>query len=265
MTQSFDASSVGSPTRVAIDGEWRTWSVDGTSWTTLDEDKAARPYQHWHLAAELNTPGADDVRRGTVVQKLWNAVDVRVRTLNEAYSLNQLRPIFGLNRKTSSLDVLERLGLVRPLVLRKLKDIRNTVEHQDKGAPNSEECGTLVDTVWYFLRSTDSYVVQRLTYFELTAELDPSDERQGGQFITFHITEAGWAFRVGGWFQQSQIITTSAASTAGLVLELDQSPHFGEGEALYLTGITDPLSDLMPLLIERYFALDLPRGATSQP
>jgi hypothetical protein len=264
MTQSSSALPIGTPSRAAIDGEWRTWSADGTSWTSLDEDKAARPYQHWHLAAELNTPGADDVRRGTVVQKLWNAVDVRVRTLNEVYSLSQIRPIFGLNRKTTTLDVLERLGLVRPLVLRKLKDIRNTVEHQDKGAPKSEECDTLVDIVWYFLRSTDSYVLQRLNYFELTAELELSIGRQSGQFITFDIAEAGWAIRVCGWFQPSQIIATSATSTAGLILELDQSPHVGEDDAIYLSGTTDPVSDLMPLLIEKYFALDLPKGATSQ-
>jgi hypothetical protein len=261
MTQSSSAASRELPGRATINDEWRKWPLGATCWTPLDEDKASRPYQHWRLAAELNTPDADDVRRGTVVQKLWNAVDVRVKTLHDAYSLSQIRTLLRLDRRTSTLDVLERLGLVRPLILRRLKDIRNTVEHQDSGAPVTHECDTLIDAVWYFLRSTDSYAMQRLDYFELIAGLDLSAQRRHGPSISFDIALTEWTVKVHGWFRSRDILRSGATSTAGLVLQLDETPHVGDDDAVYLSGTADPDSDLMPLVLETCFALNSPSGA----
>ena len=96
---------------------WDAWSADAEAWTVLDEEIASRAYTLWNFAADLNARSNDDVGRGTVVQKLWNAVDHRIRALHTIYHLNLARPLLALPRATTSLDVLHHLGVVRPLIL----------------------------------------------------------------------------------------------------------------------------------------------------
>jgi hypothetical protein len=248
--------------RVSVDDCWHGWSLEGGFSAPLSEEKAARAYAHWQLAADLNMPGADDVHRGTVIQKLWNAVDVRVRTLHEAYSLSHLRPILASGKKSTTLDVLEHLGLVRPLILRKIKDIRNTVEHQDKGVPGHSDCENLVDTVWYFLRSTDSLAMERQTTFDLSSGVPTGRSEDSRQFISFTMGEASWNVHARGWFWPHEMAEVGSEATAGLIIDLDQEPRSGRDGALYVSGTIDPRSTLMTSVIRRYFALGLPRGAT---
>jgi len=79
-----------------------------------------------------------------------------------------LRKIYGLRQMSKSLKIKDDLELlasfdvVRPLMLRRLIDIRNFVEHQDSTPPSSDECRMFADLVWYFLRSTDSLVRSHL-------------------------------------------------------------------------------------------------------
>ena len=236
--------------------------MEGGFSTPLSEEKAARPYAHWQLAADLNMPGADDVHRGTVIQKLWNAVDVRVRTLHEAYSLSRLRPILASGNKSTTLDILEHLGLVRPLILRKIKDIRNTVEHQDKGVPGHSDCENLVDTVWYFLRSTDSLAMERQTTFDLSSGVPTGRSEDSRQFISFTMEDASWNVHARGWFWPHEMAEVDSGATAGLIIDLDQEPRSGRDGALYVSGTVDSRSTLMTSVIRKYFALGLPRGTT---
>lgn len=246
---------------MSVQHGWTDWPEDGRSWIILDSEKAARPYQHWRLAEELSTPDADDVRRGTVIHKLWNAVEVRLRTLHDAYEFSQLRQLLHLDRKSTSLDIMEHLGLVRPSILRRIKDIRNVVEHQDKGAPTVVECATLVDAVWYFLRSTDSLSVQRLSNFDLSSGLKFSTTRGHTQFISFDIHPRDWSIHARGWFWPSEVNEVDAATNTGLVLTLDEDSREDESGALYLSGMVDPSSESMAVLLRESIAVDLPLGA----
>ena len=242
---------------------WGRWTNDGQSSTLLDGQTAARPYEHWTLAAELNTPDANDVRRGAVVQKLWNAVDVRLRNLHTDYLLNRVRGLIGLPKKTDTLEILQHLGLARPLILRRLKDLRNTVEHQDRGAPTYTECANLVDSVWYFLRSTDPFAVQRISSFDLSSDVLVSTDPERTQFVSIALDAKDWAIRLRGWFWPDQLRVATNGTNPGLVLVLERESDKSDLDALYISGTVEPASDQLPALIRDYFAVDLPAGANA--
>lgn len=250
--------------RVVLDPAiWGRWTSDGHFSTSLDGQTAARPYEHWTLAAELNTADANDIRRGAVVQKLWNAVDVRLRNLHNDYVMTRVRELIGLPRKTDTLEILEHLGLARPLILRRLKDLRNTVEHQDRGAPTHAECANLVDSVWYFLRSTDPFAVQRISSFDLSSDVLVSTDPERTQFVSIELDAKDWAVRLRGWFWPEELGVATEETNSGLVLVLEREPDRSDLDALYISGKVDTASEQLPALIRDVFAVDLPAGATA--
>ncbi|MGZ0067541.1 hypothetical protein [Microbacterium arborescens] len=242
---------------------WHSWRVEGESWTILNEETASRAYKLWNFAADVNIRSIDDVGRGTVVQKLWNAVEQRIRALHEIYRLSAVRARLRLPKTTSSLDTLHHLGVIRPLILKKLKDVRNRVEHQDRGAPDEDECNNLVDSVWYFLRSTDYLAVQRLTTFTAYSGLIVPGHTDREEFVSVDISD-DWAMRIRGWFRADSLFGSSDAAAAeaeaGILLELDRQPK-RLGSSAYLSGVVAPRSTDFPQLIRDYFAVGLPAGA----
>lgn len=69
-----------------------------------------------------------------------------------------LKKITFPNKPGGYLELLESYGIVRPLIMRNLLDIRNDIEHHDVNPPEPTRCKELVDVVWYFLKSTDAIV-----------------------------------------------------------------------------------------------------------
>jgi hypothetical protein len=83
---------------------------------------------------------------------LKRSIDQRVRTLDRNYSFAQI-PI--RDKPSDTLSLLEFFGLVRPLMFRKLLEIRNVVEHEDGQPPDADAAQIFVEFTWYFLKSTD--------------------------------------------------------------------------------------------------------------
>lgn len=243
-----------------IKRNWDSWSAEADSWLILDEETASRAYKLWSFAADLNDRSIDDVGRGTVVQKLWNAVDHRIRALHKIYHLNIARSLLALPKTTASLDVLHHLGVIRPLVLKNLKDVRNRVEHQDRGAPGVAECDNLVDSVWYFLRSTDYLALQKLTNYTLRSGLIVQGYSEREEFISITVSD-DWGMRLTGWFREENIAVDPGDVEAGIVLMLDRQPNFVESSDVFLSGFVAPTSTEIPRLVRDYFAVGLPAGA----
>ena len=85
----FVSSSGEEP--VGVQHAWRNWEVDCGSHVPLDLTRGTRHYAHWKFADQLaSIAQLDDVARGVMMQKLWNAVDGRVRLLFQLYELRTL-------------------------------------------------------------------------------------------------------------------------------------------------------------------------------
>ncbi|WP_419706288.1 hypothetical protein [Promicromonospora sp. NFX87] len=236
---------------------WRDWEDCGFGSSQVDPALAGRAYQHWHLADELSrSKNQNEITRGTVVQKLWNAVDARVRLLNDEYRLRQLSRAAAWPGRPDTLAILTQLGLVRPSALRQLKDIRNSVEHQDRGAPAIETCRSFVDTVWYFLRSTDIFVGSRITDFELE---DPwaSDEGEPNHFVSFALDFQSWLPHIDGWLPAAAVSPTKLE--AALSIKLDE-PAQSQGGAVWVRGTVRDGGTALEAVTHKYFLVNLPDG-----
>ncbi|MCI2959287.1 hypothetical protein MN032_16490 [Agromyces atrinae] len=260
MHSTTPGEQVIAPGEVSIAPAWEDWYAEAESWTMVDDDTASRAYKLWNFAADLNDGSIDDVGRGTVVQKLWNAVDHRIRSLHEIYCLNVVKSLLGLPRTSASLDTLHHLGVVRPLILKNLRVVRNRVEHQDRGAPDANECSNLVDSVWYFLRSTDYLVVQKLNTYTLRSGMAVQGSTEQEEFASISVS-ADWGMRMSGWFREQDIIANAGDSEFGITMKLDRQPERSGMGDVFLSGSVAPASTGLQRLIRDYFAVELPSGA----
>jgi hypothetical protein len=230
---------------------WRDWAPSGHSAVDIDSIAASRAYRHWHLAVDLASGADDEIRRGAAIQKLWNAADSRLRLLHTEYELADLRRTFVWDKKLDALGILARLGLARPLVLRELKKLRNSIEHADRGVPSAARVASYIDSVWYFLRSTDLYAAQRITSFER--------EVRGLHHSDFGFDQPGWLPVVSGRFPLGAVEVCPDPTT--LPIALDRAPRLYEPNSVGLIGRVSESCGALEDLVRDYFFIGLPRGA----
>jgi len=237
---------------------WRDWETDGDSQQPLDTTRAARQYAHWRFADELTAQSRnDDVARGVVMQKLWNAVDGRVRLLFDLYELRTLARRLGWTgrHKSQQLEILVRLGLLRPLALNKLKNIRNAIEHADDDPPSQDEAANLVDLVWYFLRSTDAYVSRVVTDINVV----PDDYHAAGQsFSTFSVDLTypfgTWTPTISGRLPLTDLIAEERQDL--LAIDLTEPARI-DSDVVFVDGTIRPRGPAFESFVRSYFRHDL--------
>jgi hypothetical protein len=165
-------------------------------WSTLDSVQGTgEDHKHahklWEHAEQLVAGRPSTLALSDAVLVLNRAVRLRLDSLERVHFFSKAP---GLRPGSRGLERLTHFKLVRPLVLRRLMGIRNSIEHQDAAAPSVEEIEALVDTVWYFLRSTDSLVALRSP----TVTLHPEEHEDYALTITLE-TSPQWVLRVRGW------------------------------------------------------------------
>jgi hypothetical protein len=170
---------------VWIDPSWLSWeyralqsvpeestSFDPSDTITSPSEATARLYDiHQHACDRLEgEPSRDD--RGDTIIALRRVVGRRVKELTEIYELRKLPT--GVKPKYD-LELLEYFGIIRPFMLKRLIDLRNSVEHEDSSPPPTDECLMFVDLVWYFLRSTDKLVHGRVEEIDFEGHISDTD------------------------------------------------------------------------------------------
>lgn len=126
-----------------------------------------RAYELWnHANKSLNTSD-EELFRVDALSTLKRCLNHRLKLIESIY---ELKKIAEKNSPKDYLGYLERFGIVRSSMLKSLLLIRNNIEHEDKEPPSYERCIELLDSVWYFLRSTDEIV--RLQKYGCTYKLD---------------------------------------------------------------------------------------------
>src|SRR5215213_5775128 len=146
-----------------LSSEILNWRI---SLGTLEEHNrkfGTRSYEIWSHAEQLLSQPSNEFRISGI-STLWRAIDHRLRLVERIYSLKNI-PV--KDKPTDYLNLLEFLGIVRPLMLQKLKEIRNAVEHEDASPPDAESCQIFLEFTWYFLRSTDGMTQRLITHLML--------------------------------------------------------------------------------------------------
>lgn len=142
--------------KIWIDPKILEWPLYGSSWSTAKTSSLERAYQIWHHAEKkANLESVSELDRVDIISNLKRCFNQRVKCLESTYKFN----IF-LNPSTKfNLKLLEQLGIIRPLLLRKLLELRNVIEHEDKKVPNLNRCKEFIDILWYFLKTTDTILI----------------------------------------------------------------------------------------------------------
>ncbi|NOT09662.1 MAG: hypothetical protein HOP28_15830 [Gemmatimonadales bacterium] len=157
------------------------WAPFIESYRTRPFSEARRPYEHWQHADVLLAGASSEFHRIDIVTTLKRAVELRLKPLNEIYAFRRIPlPAMPEDRLTQ----LSYLGIIRPLLIARLIDLRNRIEHQDAEPPTTAHCAELTDVVWYFLRSTETLLRQVI----IDAGLDAS----GGRHDEHHHIRLRW-------------------------------------------------------------------------
>lgn len=171
-----------------------TWNVEPEQ-ERHGEAYWKRPYEIWsHAESILQEDNLSDFKRVDALTTLKRAVDRRIRQLND---LHHLKSIPISDKPSGTLELLEYIGLIRPIMLQRLIDIRNAVEHEDVLPPPVKELLVFLEFVWYFLRSTDNALRHPIgTYCFQPNPLDEFSPYRLGVNIS---PETNWIPDIGGW------------------------------------------------------------------
>lgn len=174
---------------------WLNLDLD-SCWVRREESERInedykRPHALWAHAERLIAHRSSELALSDAVLALNRSVRLRLESLERTYSFAS-GP--GVRAGARALERLAHFGVIRPLILRRLINIRNNIEHADVPPLAIEELESLLDTVWYFLRSTDNLACYRTTALAFY----PEDHE--GYYISVSLgTYSKWEFEFGGW------------------------------------------------------------------
>lgn len=137
-----------------------------------------RSYALWNHANTLIQNANTEFELEDGIIDLKRALNHRLKLIEQIYGFKQYIPEY---KNIPYLEILERLSIIKPSLLKKLLIIRNNIEHNDDSAPEQERCLELSDIVWYFLKSTDQMC--NLLY----NDIECIDEENDNQFFSIKI------------------------------------------------------------------------------
>ncbi|MEA2004266.1 MAG: hypothetical protein U9O53_04925 [archaeon] len=226
-----------------------------------------RAYEIWEHANLILQQEGNEFDLIDAITTLKRAVDHRLRLLNKLYKLKKI-PI--KEKPSGRLQLLHYMDIVRPIMVDKLIQIRDAVEHEDASPPDYEACKVFSEFVWYFLRSTDNLVREIVVTFNLYPAKSELNMYSVGCGIGI---EQGWKPTIGGWLPSQLISDESRDSWLRITgekfdklsdyLANSQGSHPDEGdqieengpkpEVTYFKGEIRGPADCLKRLIRLYF------------
>ncbi|SDH60894.1 hypothetical protein SAMN05192558_12215 [Actinokineospora alba] len=222
---------------IFLDPIFLTWEQDAGASEVSDHQPTRRSYEMWRLA-ESKT-GLDTV--------LWlnRAVNLRMRLLTQRYNMRSILR----DPPPQDTEILARIGIIRPHMHRALTELHRALE---VSPVPPEHCAELVDTVWYFLRSTDSLMnVQRtdMAFAHEQANRDGYVSFEFGQYFTKQSPS------VAAWGILPLELVSQQATGDWISIDLKVKPRIQYGH-LYFEGILSPAENHIDSVWRAFFELD---------
>lgn len=137
--------------KIFLDNHILDWTING-SVGCYNEENIKECYEHLNHAESLINKHDDKYHIQDCIRNLKNIVNKRIKQIERVYNFKSFYP------NKHILEIYKELGIVKGFVIRKLFIIRNDIEHNDLEYQDKEQCHDLLDTVWYFLKSTDNLI-----------------------------------------------------------------------------------------------------------
>lgn len=151
------------------------WYINGTVGSPSEEN-IQECYDYFNYAESLIDDFDDKFHIQDCIKNLKYVVDKRIKQLERIYDFRSYFP------RKHILETYKQLGIVKGFVITKLFIIRNNIEHNELEYSDKEQCHDLLDTVWYFLKSTDDLVYEANVDNTLYNNLD-----NGRQWIEINV------------------------------------------------------------------------------
>jgi uncharacterized protein YutE (UPF0331/DUF86 family) len=208
-------------TKAWVAPEIMNWDWFSTGGSFLDEEERKKGYSIWEHAQELLEANKSKHYRIDSIVSIKRCVQQRIDLLNKAY---HFKIIPGNLRSVSALDVMEKYGVIRPTMIRKMAELRNAIEHKYDDPPDTDRCSELLDFAWYFLRSTDSLLRLKKDGFEVYFP----ENNQYWAGIKFE-DDSKWGIAIDGWFKSEHISLTKQPRWIEIdVIDIETGKEFYE-------------------------------------
>ncbi|MGW2283629.1 hypothetical protein [Streptomyces phaeochromogenes] len=136
-----------------LDGNLSELHIDGHGWLVVSEHdeeligRAEKSFLHAEYRLDNHQNEYDRIDAALALKR---AMDTRLEHLNSIYNFAQ-HP----NAKSHGwLAVLESWGCIKQRTLRRLRRLRNAVEHDGVTPPDLDECEDYREVMWWFLKGT---------------------------------------------------------------------------------------------------------------
>lgn len=147
-------------------------------------------YAPWEHANKSLLGSASHEDRACAILQLRRALEFRDKALKSVYSPEKI----VISEKKKYWELLSKLGIVLPIMRKKLVDLRDIIAHEYmESPPNVERCQEYSEFVWYYLKSTDHLLSSPIG----TLGFDDAG-CQGGYDVTFSLEN--WATNLSGEF-----------------------------------------------------------------
>lgn len=179
--------------KVWLDSEILDWNASVEVSHVHSDHAWKRPYEIWsHVEKKLDKIGTELDRVDSIIN-LRRCIDRRIRGINDIYNLKKI-PIS--EKPKGTLELLQYLGIARAIMVQKLIDIRDSVEHEGAIPPSHNDCLSFLEFVWYFLRSTDRLVRQSVDSFVL----NPTLSFRGPYYVHIEVNPYNdWIPKIESW------------------------------------------------------------------
>jgi hypothetical protein len=213
--------------RVWIKADLLDWPTTIESAQGLDSSNWQRAYEIWNHASTKINYSATEMDKVDAITTLKRCVNQRLKQFEKVYKIRQ----FLNQTNIPYLKLLEQLGLVRPLLLQYLMEIRNEIEHDDRKPPKLERCFELLDVVWYFLKSTDTLMKQRTSNIEFQPKKVSSDDEESKYWVTIDVDiKRNWKLTARGWIPEEYVSTVNESDYLELMVDEFKNSKELEGE-----------------------------------
>lgn len=192
------------------------WYVSYEGGRLIPEGDFVRAYEIWSHAERILLSGSDEFHRVDSILALKRCLNQRLKFIEQIYNLKQ---IALPNSPRGYLEYLETFNVVRPLMLKKLLEVRNDIEHNDAEPPGIERCLELLDMCWYFLKSTDGFLRCRRDNI-LYNRVDENGEESHYGFGVKIIYDLNHKIEMSGWFPSELIHMTESSNGVGIIIDV---------------------------------------------
>jgi hypothetical protein len=188
-----------------------------------------KQHEIWSHGNELLlkvTPSQEDFAAALI--QFQRAVELRDKLLDKLYGFENIPG----KRSTVKYAVMADLGIIRPTLKIRLRDLRNKLMHDPEVIHmTADECNLLADTAWYYLKVTDRIAEQCAdeVYYDLTS----NDTDKSG--LTAKIEPVSWTVNLNGYLAHNHILESAVVNSP--VIQVHRCEYARYNNSLNVWGV----------------------------